>query len=327
MASLRNCGQPRGAAAFVQGLRQAAGAGPIGVRSAALVCLACVTACSNYHQKGPEAWYHETVGGAIASQRPPPPGENAPYPNLATVPPKPPSANTTAWNQMTAALMTDQVNARQAAALAPIPPATAAPPPARGQPSAAPSAQPAASAALVGASPPPLPPDHAKPSPAAAPFAVPANTQPPPILSSAAAAALVASGQLPALPTQEPPRPDIAPAPPPPPVPITAASPLQSSPPTGAEQVDFNRDSASLLDPALGQVKALAAERGDRGIGITGYGDATSSGATEQSDALNLGLARAQALATALVAQGVPFNRLRLNAESAGRGASLRLLE
>jgi outer membrane protein OmpA-like peptidoglycan-associated protein len=46
-----------------------------------------------------------------------------------------------------------------------------------------------------------------------------------------------------------------------------------------------------------------------------------------QSDALKLGLSRAQALATALVAQRVPYAMLRLSAESAGRGASLRLLQ
>ena len=51
----------------------------------------------------------------------------------------------------------------------------------------------------------------------------------------------------------------------------------------------------------------LAAERGNGGILITGYGDAVGSDTTTQSVALALGLKRAQALATALVAQGVPF--------------------
>jgi outer membrane protein OmpA-like peptidoglycan-associated protein len=91
--------------------------------------------------------------------------------------------------------------------------------------------------------------------------------------------------------------------------------------------VDFDQGSATLNDAALTDVKALAAVRGDRGIAVTGYGDATSSDPLVQSDSLTLGLSRAQALATALVAQGVPFARLRLNAESAGRGASLRLLQ
>jgi len=77
----------------------------------------------------------------------------------------------------------------------------------------------------------------------------------------------------------------------------------------------------------LAEVKALAADRGDHGIAIIGYGGATSSDPVAQSDALSLGLSRAQALATALVAQGVPYAMLRLNAEAAGRGATLRLLQ
>lgn len=99
-----------------------------------------------------------------------------------------------------------------------------------------------------------------------------------------------------------------------------AASPIGTA-------VDFAENSAALTDPALAEVKALATSRGDHGIAITGYGGATSSDPVVQSDALNLGLSRAQALATALVAQGVPYAMLRLNAEAAGRGASLRLLE
>jgi len=99
-----------------------------------------------------------------------------------------------------------------------------------------------------------------------------------------------------------------------------------AAPPAGIG-IDFSPNSAALDDPALAEVKALADSRGDRGIAVTGYGGATSSDPVVQSDALKLGLSRAQALATALVAQGVPYAMLRVNAESAGRGASLRLLQ
>jgi outer membrane protein OmpA-like peptidoglycan-associated protein len=150
---------------------------------------------------------------------------------------------------------------------------------------------------------------------------------PAPILSSADAAQKVANGQLPALPSQEPPRPNIAPGPPAPLVPITATPPAAVPPPAGGDVIDFASGSAKLNDAALAAVKSLAAERADRGIAVTGYGDTATSDASGQSEALGLGVARAQALATALVAQGVPYGRLRLNAESAGRGASLRLLE
>ena len=119
-------------------------------------------------------------------------------------------------------------------------------------------------------------------------------------------------------------RPEIRP-PPPPLSPATAVAP--STGPTLGTGINFDRGSAALNDQALTEVKELAAIRGDNGIAVTGYGDAASSDASAQSAALGLGLSRANALATALVAQGVPYARLRLNAEAAGRGASVRLLQ
>src|SRR5271165_1784750 len=158
MAFFENDGQPRGARAFIQGCFVSRS----GKCSWALVliCPACMSGCSNYHTSGPEAWWHEAIGGTIAEQRPPPPGSNDPYPNLATVPPRPPRPNTAEWNQMTAGLITDRIRADQAAALAPIPSSTprAAAPVAR-----APSQDSGANAALVGAAPPPAPPGSAKP--------------------------------------------------------------------------------------------------------------------------------------------------------------------
>ena len=108
---------------------------------------------------------------------------------------------------------------------------------------------------------------------------------------------------------------------------MTAVPPVAAAAADGRELVDFDRDSSRLNDPALEAVRALAAVRGDHGIAITGHGEATSSDPLDQVKAVTLGLARAQSLATALVARGVPVAMLRLNAESAGRGASLRLLQ
>jgi outer membrane protein OmpA-like peptidoglycan-associated protein len=325
MACIASDGQPRDAGAFIQARR----------RLAALVCVLCISACSNYHTTGPEAWWHETIGGKIAQNRPPPPGDKDPYPNLSTVPPKPAKPDNAVWNRMTAGLITDRTRAKEAAALAPIPTAMSAPPaPAPldiGQPRAT---SPGASAALVGASPPvatagkPAGKAPSGASRATAPLsAADANAAAPTIRSAAGEAAFVADGRLPALPTREPARPDIAPAPPPPLVPVTAMPPAAAPFAQGGSEIDFARGSAALDDPALAEVKALAAARGDLGVAVTGYGDAASSDAIGQSDALGLGLARAQALATALVAQGVPYARLRLNAEAAGRGANLRLLQ
>ena len=352
------------------------------------ICLVGLGGCSNYHTVGPEAWWHDAIGGKIAEQRPAPPGDKDPYPNLATVPPRPPRADTTRWNEMTAGLITDRIKAEQAAALAPIPDASSGPAASSGPVQPPPQVQEqGASATMVAASPPPAasanewkPPNASAagtamgptatlaPGPAAARASGPTAAAAPapaaaraptfdrasqttstaggvavaPASSGAAptlapmrsgaptaernAAERVANGQLPALPTQEPPRPGIAPPAPPPLVPLTATPPT-GAPNAGGTGIDFDRGSAALNDAALADVRALAAVRGDRGIAITGYGDATSSDPLAQSDAIGLGLSRAQALATALVARGVPYSMLRLNAESAGRGASLRLLQ
>jgi outer membrane protein OmpA-like peptidoglycan-associated protein len=110
-------------------------------------------------------------------------------------------------------------------------------------------------------------------------------------------------------------------------MPLTATPPMPDTGHIGGTDVDFDSNSARLNDPALADVRELASIRGDHGIAITGYGDALTSDPLGQSAAVALGLSRAQALATALVAQGVPYAMLRLNAEAAGRGASLRLLQ
>jgi len=254
------------------------------------------------------------------------------------------------WNRMSAALLTDRINATEAAALAPIPPPSTAQTPAQ-QPQANDQS---AGATLVGVTAPPVPPGQpskarttsASASPGPAPATnqlataasggaissqtLPPVTMPPPgqaLPTSAETAQRVANGHLPAIPTQEPPRPDIAPGPPAPLAAVTAIPPSVAPPADPGNEIDFVRGSAALTDVALAEVKAMAAERDGRPIAVTGYGDAATSDAIGQSNALNLGFSRAQALATALVAQGVPYARLRLNAEAAGRGASLRLLQ
>lgn len=343
MASFGNGGQPRDAMALVQAMFN-----PAWLRRTPVLVLASlfgVSGCSNDPTTGPVAWWHHAEGGKIAEARLPPPGSNEPYPNLATVPAKPPAPNATEWTQRTAGLITDRIEADQLAALAPIPPvgpATTLPGMAPQAP-ATPAQQSAASAALVGVTSPP----RNGSAPSAAPGQM-AKTQPAtnargsvqavapgsstaaggnagPATAGLSTAERVANGQLPPLPGEVPARPGIAPPPPPPLVPATVTPP-QALAPTGAI-IDFSDNSAALNDPALAEVKALAADRGDYGIAITGYGGATSSDPVVQSAALSLGLSRAQALATALVAQGVPYAMLRLNAEAAGRGATLRLLQ
>jgi outer membrane protein OmpA-like peptidoglycan-associated protein len=358
MAFLGSGGQSRGAWAFVQAWPLLAWI----VRPLPLAVLVALGACADRHTIGPEAWWHDAIGGKIAEERPPPPGDKDAFPNLATVPPSPAKADAAAWNRMTTGLITDRINANQAAALAPIvvqPPLAPVP----GQVSATPP-EAGISAALEGASTAPAngpkpsnavspaaprptgaPPGPSRPaaapvSPTASPAGTPAGTSggkatPPanpsviaqvPVESPALAAARVANGPLPPLPTEEPPRPGIAPAPPARAVPITATPPSATPAPPDGTGIDFPPRSAALNDAALADVRTLAAARGKHGIAVTGYGDAATSDPIDQSRALDLGLQRAQALAGALVAQGVPYAALRLNAEAAGRGASLRLL-
>ena len=62
------------------------------------------------------------------------------------------------------------------------------------------------------------------------------------------------------------------------------------------------------------------------GIVITGYGDAASSEPAVQANALTLALLRAQAIARALVAEGLPAGAMVTDAQAEGRGAAVRLV-
>ena len=299
-----NDGQPSDVRAFVQAAALAA------------VLSLSLTACTVSHTEGPEAWWHESIGGKINQDRPPPPGDKDPAPSLATVPPKPQPADAAAWNRRTANLMTDRVAARQSAALTPIPgaaPLPGAPPPPAVL--SGPTTVPGLGPATPSQSPKDRPPGLGASLPAVAKPASPASPS------------HYASGPIPALPDAPPARPNIAPAPPPAPTPATAAPPILTTIPTGGTEVEFVGQSATLTETALEQVKALAAARGQQAIAITGRGDASSSDAVAQAAAVGLGLRRAQAIATALVAEGVPNRVLRLNAQAAGRGGDLRLLQ
>ena len=68
----------------------------------------------------PVSWWHDLQGGKIAEERPPPPGADQPYPNLASVPPKPEAPDRAALANIATALIADRTNAQHAAAAAPI---------------------------------------------------------------------------------------------------------------------------------------------------------------------------------------------------------------
>jgi outer membrane protein OmpA-like peptidoglycan-associated protein len=91
--------------------------------------------------------------------------------------------------------------------------------------------------------------------------------------------------------------------------------------------VTFVTGSAALPPSAAGTLKQLAARRGNGIIAVTGYGDATSSDPDAQSAALTLGLSRAQAMAAALTAAGVPSSAVQVDAAASGRGGTARLVQ
>ncbi|MDE2583391.1 MAG: hypothetical protein KGL52_17270, partial [Rhodospirillales bacterium] len=172
----------------------------------------------------PAGWFHRQEGGVIAQQKGPLPGENKPYPNLATVPPAPAAPDLKALRQITSGLISDRAHARLLAEQAPLPdpsqPSTApalfgvgslpppVPPPAGG--GVASVSMPAAAPATAG----PKPAPAATPVPAAAPAAAPPPATRPPTPPRKAPVAPVQSAALPppSVPAGPPAPPSLAPA-------------------------------------------------------------------------------------------------------------------
>ncbi len=90
--------------------------------------------------------------------------------------------------------------------------------------------------------------------------------------------------------------------------------------------VRFQPGSASLLPDQAGVLRALAGRRGAAPVAVTGYGDAGADTPDAQSEALSLGLQRAQAMSAVLGTYGVPAGAIRIAAEAFGRGGTVRLI-
>jgi outer membrane protein OmpA-like peptidoglycan-associated protein len=237
----------------------------------------------------PVSWWHSLQGGAIAEQRPPPPGATDPYPNLASVPPAPAQPDRAALHQITDQLIADRANAQHEAAAAPLadpsspsaspglfgtgttpppgqpkpgspPPATGVPASgstaAAGPPAAGASAEPIASASMPAA---PAPPPAPAAPPAKAPVgAVASAPLTPPVATPAGAAngaALAPPGSTPA---ETASLPQMASAPPPTPnvpgfaVPSETAAPAPTPPPAtiAGDAVSVPFPEGSALLPA-----------------------------------------------------------------------------
>ncbi|GAJ30273.1 hypothetical protein Amme_116_004 [Acidomonas methanolica NBRC 104435] len=254
-------------------------------------------------------WWHQYEGGAIAQQRPPPPGAHQPYPHVGLTPteaPEMPSASART-------ALTDQLKAernfgrRLAAADGPLPvapPKPAAPP---GQNAAASGSSMTVAAAGGGPAP-------------AQDWTMPAVTKfaPPPMRP----------GELP----------QIGPTPPPVPafpgfdIPETAVGTPRSSPayaladPHGV-LIRFAQSSDQML---AGQEKsigdALTGWKAGLPVYVTGFGDATSLAPDDQAASLRLALARAKNLAETVMLRHVRAADVHLAAAANGHFGRVSLV-
>jgi hypothetical protein len=306
-----------------RGARQGRGAAAPALTPA--LTLALTLALAGCGGTGPVAssvdFVHGLEGGAIAAQRPPPPGAGQPFPNLGTIPARPVPLPPSARQQVADALSVDRTLAEREAALAPLPPpapaAAAAAAPASPQP-AAPPPDANASTATMPASTPPAAPAGATPAapPVAAIPASVASAGPPPTIPAAPPSPASIPGF--AVPTEPPPlvlRLGAAPA----------ATPVPQAAP-GLVPIAFAAGSSVLPRDAYLALRALSVARHGRTIDVTGRGEAPSSLPALQAAGLQLGLERAQAIAAALNVAGVPPSAIRLHAAAAGRGGWARLV-
>jgi len=299
----------------------------------------------------PIDWWHQMEGGRLAETRPPPPNADAPYPNLGTVPAKPPPPDKAAQAGIASGLVADRGNAHYEQSIVPLPqvrpPAgTPAATLAQGAKPADADQQPNASlpAATAPARPPPPPsvarvpvaPVSTAPlaAPAAPPAAAPdASTAPAasPAAPAAAPASQTADASMPTIPDAPPSPPQLAgaapavvaptvpPVAPPPPPPV----PKPNGPPVA---IPFAIGSAVVPADSLAPIKLLVKTRGASSIAVTGFGEAASTDPAAQAAALPLGLDRARAVAAVLMANGVPGSAINITAEPQGSGAAARLV-
>ena len=276
----------------------------------ALCTAGFLAACASGPVLAPIDWWHDLQGGAIAEQRPAPPGSMDPYPLISSVPPQPAAVDRAALAATNRDLRQARAEAEDLSARFPVAPALpAAPPaaPALGAPSA--SLEASETQAVPAAPPPPpaLVPTLGLSAPSGPSGAAPAVM--PVLPASAPARPALAGIAIPANPSRLLPRPA--------PLPGRADNEIS---------VTFDEGSSSLPTAMQAPLQRLAARRGHT-IMVTGRGEATANAPADQQAALSLALARAQVIAEALITDGVPRAALRLDAQPAGRGASVRLLD
>jgi outer membrane protein OmpA-like peptidoglycan-associated protein len=202
--------------------------------------------------------------------------------------------------------------AAAAAAAAPAAAPTPAPEPPPPFPST-PAAAPAPAAAM-----PPTPPPAPAPVAAAAPTLLPAVTREQAPAPPAASPAALPPAAAPPRPAATPPQPSVV-------VDRSALLPARATPGVQAYALSFLPGTETLVTQDRAVLAGLAARGRGATFQVTGYGDEAAQGR-----ALDLPLARAQAVADLLRAAGVPAEAIELGGTArrgpAGRGAEVRLV-
>lgn len=281
----------------------------------------------------PVGWWHQLEGGAIAEQRPPPPGVDDPYPKVGTTPAAAPQVASLELRHSVTDQLVEQRNlSARLNAHDPLPPPVATPTAHARPVSATAASGPAQSSATLDAaeapaSPPSSGADHAARLPAAAPAADEAELAMPDLAPSPAGST-GAPSPLPPIPDAPPPPPGLPGiAMPPPPSYVPPPRPAYAVAAAPGDPLQFAAGSDVLSPGQAGALRAIVAHRGSGSIIVHGYGDAASDSPQDQSQALTLAALRARSVADALQQLGVPGSAIRIRAAAFGRGASAGLID
>lgn len=273
----------------------------------------------------PVTWWHDLEGGAIAQQRPPPPGVDDPYPKIGTTPAAAPQVASLDLRKSVTDNLVEQRNlSTRLNAHDPLPPPVTAIAAAAKTPV---SKAGASSATLDAADAPASPaPAHAE-APTAANVTQEAELSMPDVTPPGANVDTggVVMPQIPSAP------------PPPPGLPGIGTSPEVSyvAPPRphyafaarSGEALEFVAGSDVLSPGQSGTLQSVVARRGAGSIFVHGYGDAASDTPRDQAQALTLAALRARSVADVLEKQGVPSGSIRIRADAFGRGATAGLVD
>lgn len=274
----------------------------------------------------PLSWWHQLEGGAIAEQRPPPPGVDDPYPHVGTTPARPVVPSKAARDALTASLASDRTATDRLDVHDPLPPPAAvagrpAKPAMADQASAGSSATLDAAGGAASQTPSaPPPPPAPVPTPEQQERGEPVLAMPP----APASVTIASGGPLPAMPA----------APPPPPrfpgfdIPATEVGRLTPDYTPEAPRdttLAFAPGTDELLPQSRPVLRRVAAS--GKTVLVRGHGDARSDTPSDQEAALRLALARAARAAEALQGLGVAPARIRIAATAFGRGGDVSVVQ